>query len=328
MEWKYITDIFEIHTAKSKSIDDYSIGEIPFVSNGTYNNGVIGYVEPFPTDKVFKKGTISVSAFCDAIVHYSTYLPRGNGGSGLIVLEPKCFLTDKQLLTYAATINSSLKWKYSYGRMVTKKRLEKEKIPVYDTSKLYFPNVSNYIDKIKPVSKKQIEMNFVRIPIGDLFTLEHGDFHSIKDLSIGDIPTVSRINKNNGVVGLYEIPNGAKIYKPLLLTVSTVTGDAFVQLHKFIATDNVVICTPIFKMRITTLFFIAMSLNLEKWRWSYGRQCYKTKFSKTKIFVPIKDNINMQNIYDMPVKNILNEDIIEEFITQQWGWDYIYSFIS
>lgn len=328
MKWKYIIDIFEIHTAKSKSIDDYSIGDIPFVSNGSYNNGVIGYVEPFPNDKLFKKGTISVSAFCDAIVHYSTYLPRGNGGSGLIILEPKQLLTNEQLLTYAAIINSSLKWKYSYGRMVTKKRFEQEMIPIYDTYNLYFPNIESYIKEIKPVSKKQIQMDFVRIPIIKLFTLEHGDFHSIKDLALGDMPTVSRIDSNNGIVGLYEVPNGANIYKPLLLTVSTVTGDAFVQLHNFIATDNVVICTPIFEMRITTLFFIALSLNLEKWRWCYGRQCYKTKFSKTSIFMPLKNNIIHSNISNIPTKDIIDEDKIEEFITQQWGWDYIYSFIS
>lgn len=193
---------------------------------------------------------------------------------------------------------------------------------------MYFPNENNYINKIRPVSKKQIEMNFVRIPIVDLFTLEHGDFHSIKNLSFGNMPTVSRINKNNGIVGLYEIPDGAKIYEPLLLTVSTVTGDAFVQLHKFIATDNVVICNPIFEMRITTLFFIAMSLNLEKWRWSYGRQCYKTKFSKTSIFIPIKNNVDTKDISNMAVKKVIDEDVIEKFVSQQWGWDYVYSFIS
>ena len=311
-----VIDLFNIYTANSKSIVEYSSGCIPFVSNGFYNNGVLGYVDPYPSDRVFKGGTISVSAFCEAVVQKEDYLPRGNGGSGLIVLEPKANMDYLRLNGYAAIINNALKWKYSYGRMVTKGRFSKESIPNTDFSCIIPPNVNDIIasiEKKQKILKCEIASPLCRIPITDIFDLQHGSFHSIEALSIGSLPTVSRIDSNNGVVGLYDAPDDAEVFKSLTITVSTVSGDTFVQLENFIATDNVVICKPKIKLKTETVFFIALSLNLEKWRWSYGRQCYKNKFAKTEIYLP------MQN-------GCIDELAIKKFITRQWGWNYIKQF--
>ena len=273
MKKELIINLFSIHTAKSTSFDNYADGPIPFVSNGTYNNGIIGYVEPQEGDRVFDGNTISISAFCDAIVQRVPYLPRGNGGSGLIILVPKNPMSEKELMMYAGIINTTLKWKYSYGRMVTKSRLSKESIPILSTNDLDFMAQLKFLTEKNTVTTYKGSIQLQRKALSEYFDFIHGDFHSIKELSHGEMPTVSRINKNNGIIGLFSPPDGATIHNPFHITVSTVTGDAFVQLNKFIATDNVVICKPRINMRITTLIFIAMSINLEKWRWSYGRQC-------------------------------------------------------
>ncbi|WP_226530840.1 hypothetical protein [Metabacillus niabensis] len=102
---------------------------------------------------------------------------------------------------------------------------------------------------------------------------------------------------------------------PLTITVSTVTGQAFVQLDRYIATDNVVICTAKQHLRPTTLFYIATALNSEKWRWMYGRQCYKKKFAKTIIPLPTK-------------KDKIDEDTIENIVKSTWGWEMIESNIN
>ena len=328
-----VSDLFNIYAANSKSFSDYSGGSLPYVSNGFYNNGVLGYVDPYPSDRIFKGGTIPVSAFCEAIVQKEDYLPRGNGGSGLIVLEPKTKMDYLQLSEYAAIINCALRWKYSYGRMVTKGRFLKESLPAVYISSIVIPNVNDIIANISndyspaasgAESSREIIINgiqgssianmMMRVPITELFELQHGDFHSIDALSAGPYPTVSRVDRNNGVVGLFEAPDGAVIYEPPSITVSTVSGDVFVQLEKFIATDNVVICTPKMVMEKETIFFAAVSLSLEKWRWSYGRQCYKNRFSKTEIFMPMRDGS-------------IDEPAIKEFIAEQWGWGYIERFL-
>jgi type I restriction enzyme M protein len=73
-----------------------------------------------------------------------------------------------------------------------------------------------------------------------------------------------------------------------------------VQPTAFIPTDNVVLCTPraSYKgLRLTSLFFIQAMLNHIKWRYSYGRQCYKTKYAKTEIILPVKDDGSLDETY-------------------------------
>jgi hypothetical protein len=151
-------------------------------------------------------------------------------------------------------------------------------------------------------------------PIAGLFSLEHGDFRLLNDLDTVSFPTVSRIEYNNGIAGYYDKPDSALNYKPLTLAVSTVTGDCFVQLNYYIATDNVATLTPGKDFNVATIFFIAMTINKEKWRWMYGRQCYKTKFSSTVIKLPVE--------YDR-----IDERFIREIVASRWGWRFIRSYI-
>jgi hypothetical protein len=127
---------------------------------------------------------------------------------------------------------------------------------------------------------------FKRFKVTQLFEPIRGDFHALSKLERGKIPTVSRVAYDNGVVGYYAKPPDAKLYVPPKLTVSTVTGDTFVQLMCFIATDNVLILHPKVKLTRTSLFFIQAMINRERWRCTYGRQLYKEKFSKTEMYLP------------------------------------------
>jgi len=312
-----LTKHFDIITAHSKAFSDYSEGKVAFISNGFYNNGILGYVDSYGKDKVFTELAICVSAFCEATVQKPPFLPRGNGGSGLTVLVPKQSMTYDELLNYAGFINTFIKWRYSYGRMVNKDRLVKEYLPENIKFRNLFAEKTPYlIPNEKNEALKVTKLILLDFPITKLFTLEHGDFHSLNELDDGQYPTVSRVEYNNGIVGYYNKPEDALIYQPLTLTVSTVTGDCFVQIDEYIATDNVVVLTPIDDLKSTTLFFISLLINKEKWRWMYGRQCYKTKFSSTIIKLPVNS------------KGELDETLIKQIVVSRWGWKFINSYLT
>jgi type I restriction enzyme M protein len=130
-----------------------------------------------------------------------------------------------------------------------------------------------------------------------LFELRRGHFHAIDRLEAGIYPTISRVSTDNGVVGFYDKPVKAAVFQEGLLTVSTVTGDAFIQYAPFIATDNVVMCIPKRPLAISTLIYIQLLLNKVKWRYSYGRQCYKGNFQKTTIFLPVNKKSEIDEKY-------------------------------
>ena len=126
--------------------------------------------------------------------------------------------------------------------------------------------------------------------VEDVFDLQRGHFHSIAALDPGDHITISRIGSDNGFVGMYDVPEKAHVLPSGTITVSTVTGDAFVQPVPFIATDNVVLVSPkpeFGDFTPSARMFVARMLNTVKWRYSYGRQCYKGKYSKTKVMLPV-----------------------------------------
>jgi type I restriction enzyme M protein len=110
------------------------------------------------------------------------------------------------------------------------------------------------------------------------------------------------------------MPDGAHLWRSSTITVSTVTGDTFVQPVPFIATDNVVMCLPRPEYQGFTpasLAFAAQMLHNVRWRYSYGRQCYMTKFAKTQFLMPVIDDGDldyhyMENaLYQTPYWSIL-----------------------
>ena len=171
-------------------------------------------------------------------------------------------------------------------------------------------NVDSDFDR-KQVKNKSVNYSKIqtrKFTFTDIFIAERGNFHSIDKLEFGKYPTISRVSNDNGIVGFYEKPETAKIFEPGHLTISTVTGDAFLQHYPFIATDNVVICVPKHTLRKTTLVYIQAVINKIKWRYSYGRQPYKRILQKAEFYLPVNP------------KNEIDEDIIEKIVTKIPYW--------
>ncbi len=156
--------------------------------------------------------------------------------------------------------------------------------------------------------------------LSDLFSLERGHFHSIASLDKGKYPTISRVGTDNGLVGFFDKPDNAKIFNASTITVSTVSGDAFVQPIPFIATDNVVMCTAnkyYSKLSLASLYFIALMINMVKWRYSYGRQCYKTKLAKTALILPVNETGELdENYMETITKNTKYWNLVETTIKE------------
>jgi len=119
-----INKLFTLDAGKSHANDDYDLGDIPYVSSATSNNGVIQYVEPYSTDKVFDGGVICISGLGHATLQLDRFLPKGNGGDSATLLTPKNQMSIVQLIYYTATFNLLHTWRFSFGRKANKTRIE------------------------------------------------------------------------------------------------------------------------------------------------------------------------------------------------------------
>lgn len=315
-------ELFDIVNAKSDAFENYECGDIPFVTNGFENNGVLGFVKSKEKDRVFRKDCICISAFCEATVQKAPFIARGNGGSGLKILIPNDKISMDDLLLVASYINKAHQWKYNYGRMITKERLRKisefiniSKLRNSVTTKI---NIESLLPK--PSQKIKITHNskWKEFTLTQLFNeISEGDYHVSSILTNGEIPFISCNSENNGLAGYFEIPVSQTYEKCM-----TITSDGeyaftpFYHPYKFNAQDNVLICKPNKETTLPIIFFVMFQLRRMQWRFSYGRKCYSNKIDKIKFKLPITDDSS------------IDEKYIEHLVTNCYGWNLVQKYFN
>ena len=314
-------ELFDVKSGDYHAIDELDEGDTPLVSCGAIDHGFIGRFGIPPKKRYRDTITVAYNGW-PLIAKFRPYEFGAKDDIGVLI--PHQPLGELALVYIAALLNSMC-WRFSYGRKCFRTKLRQMEIDVpavrhkglvrIDESNIGAVVGMRGLDmRPKLVKKRRTNtmslINWEMKCLNDIFELRRGDFHSLKHLGKGSCATVSRTENDNGVVGYFEQPEGSTKYAPGLITVSTVSGDAFVQVEDFIATDNVIVCMPSGDMRITTAYFIAAMINHQKWRYSYGRQCYKEKLSVLTIQVPWRNGG-------------VDEIAIEKIVKRQPYWPYV-----
>lgn len=285
-----IEGLFDPHTARAAAFAAYPAGNVAYVSNGFRDNGVLGFVKPKSTDRVFESLGIILSAFCEATVQIPPFIARGNGGSGLIVLIPKEPMTAAQLGYMAAHINTALKWRFSWSRQATVDRIRRLEIPEVGKTKISFP-VRDFLPVATKPTTPTWKPNFEAFPLDVLFELLPGDYHNASDLPDGDVPLVSCGDADNGVSGFVSVPP-EHVYNRRLTIAFNGMNTLTTKYHPydFATKDDVAICFPRKPLRVSTLVFVQMMMAREKWRYSYYRKCFMDKLKRQSVMLPAKDS--------------------------------------
>jgi hypothetical protein len=306
-----ISELFKISYGNHayNDINILDVGKTLLISSLGINNGAYGF---YNVPESYNDKPIITVPRTGSIGYAFVQIDPCAVNDNCLVMLPKKNLSIEYLF-YIATVIRFSKWRFNYGRVITPERLGKLKVvspEIYKFNTSYDYSFKKLYPKKNNFTPPQVKKNKTKkFQITELFELERGHFHAIDRLEKGNYPTISRVSDDNGLVGFYKKPKRAKIFPKGIITISTVTGDAFFQSTPFIATDNVVMCIPKKSFRATTLFYIQALLNKVKWRYSYGRQCYKGNFQKTVIELPIKSNSE------------INEDYVEDIVTNQPYWD-------
>lgn len=296
-----ISDIFEIkygvnlELVNLEQCNSTSFDSIPFVSRTEKNNGVSAYVyklidlEPNPGHTLSVAGGGSVlSTFYQPIPYYS--------GRDLYVLIPKNKMTEIEMLFYAKCIFSN-KYKYNYGRQANK-TLKDILIPKNAPKELInelFAFKSNLNKTLKqgPFLEEKIELNTINwqdFKLSDLFNITGSKTtskHDLEDIGKGIYPFVTTQASNNAVENFYD----DYTEEGNVLTVdSAVIGYCSYQSYKFSASDHVEKLIPKFELNKYLAMFFVTVLNLEQYRYNYGRKASQTRMKQISIKLPAKDN--------------------------------------
>ena len=168
-KWKEfkISNLFDVVLSKGDiKIDDVEQGNIPLVSSGETNNGIVGYISNDGDGKaeIFDGNLITVDMFCNAFYQKEPFYAVSHGRVNILL--PKFKLTSYIAMFICALIKQE-QYKFSYGRAVYSTVCENieiklpilsnsEGLPIIDEKKQfseegYIPNwqsMDNYIKSL------------------------------------------------------------------------------------------------------------------------------------------------------------------------------------
>lgn len=118
--WKEFTigDYFDVYLSSGDlKIDDCEPGNIPLISSGSTNNGIVGYIDEKGDGKaqIFKANCITVDMFCNAFYQNKDFYAVSHGRVNILYPKFKCNL---QIGLFICSIIKREQFKFSYGRAV------------------------------------------------------------------------------------------------------------------------------------------------------------------------------------------------------------------
>lgn len=311
-----IKNLFEIENAKSDGYENYDKGNIIFVTNGDYDSSVLGKVKPMGEDKVFHQKSICLSSFCEPTIQNPPFLPRGNGGSGLVVLVPKQEMSNKELYFYASQIKME-RWRFSFGRMLIKRRVMDLKLVMYSEDNLKI-NVEEEIDRLLPPGKPKKKINENKhiklVKVDKICNIKKKTSLPQNAMNMnGKIPYVTASSLNNGVSDFAdEEPNFEG--KCLTVALNGSVGEVFFQTCSFITSGDNAVLTLKTKGNNIFLFYIGALIKNNQWRYNYYRKLNLNKLKNLEVPLPYDgEEIDYQYIEKI-VKNSYGFSEIERNI--------------
>ena len=314
--WKYykIRDLFDISVSKDKNLLSSDFGLTPYVSSSANNNGVSCCVDSVPS---IEANTITVAR--NGSVGATFYQPNMYCASpdDVRILSPKFKITPAIGL-FLCTIIEQEKYRYAYGRKFGTKRMSDTRIKL--PSKDDTPDweyIEEYVTKTLipqlPSKARQVwEGVYDKKPISPTFINIDSvkwDWFNIKDI----FPRIEKCKCSNATelledgddiayIGAKKSDNGVMRYVKYDETLVTEgncivfigdgqgsVGYCIYQPKDFIGSTTLVAGYNSKLNQYIAQFLIAI-LDMERYRYSFGRKYNKAAITSTKIKLPSKSD--------------------------------------
>lgn len=308
-----VKELFDVSYGKSGALDQYEKGSIPYVSSGSKNNGVAGFVdtdeEPFKpySITVASKGSIG-SAFVQPLGFVASH------DNVLVLVEKEKDSLSIEEKYFVATYIDKIKWRFSYGRTLSKTRLQNVDLPKIEKLIDYQELVEAFLPKGRISREIGIESNYKMFELDKIFKPIKGEGDYLMSLEKGNTPLISATTENNGVLAYVD---SVPIFKAPLITVERVSGRAFVQLEDFVTVpDDIHVLKPLKdNYDLEFLFYVCALINKKGWKYCYGRKLSKNRLIKIGLYLPVNEQGKINYCY------------IKQLVENCYGWEEINNFL-
>lgn len=226
-EWKEfrIGDLFEACLSKDDiQPKDFVEGEIPLVSSGKENNGIIAFVEDEKA-RLWEENTLTIDMFGKVFYQESPYFAVSHGRVNILL--PKISMTKGCLQFIGCAIEKVASQKYAFNEMCTGTKVLKNNIklpatpdgaPDWAYMESYMANLETKVAEsltmlqaAKDAEKKKVDTReWGEFRVGELFDAERGKVKNIQPLTPGATPIIAAGAYNQGIAGMYAIDSAYK----------------------------------------------------------------------------------------------------------------------
>ena len=180
------------------------------------------------------------------------------------------------------------KYKYLYGRQVTPKRLGNTKIPdkipeYVNKTEIKKPLHHNLLNKKFGLDIKNWKSFKIDEKLFDVVGTKTTPVKVLQESGSGKYPYITTKATNNGCDGFYNIKTE---YGNVITVDSAVLGYASYQVKDFSASDHVEKLKPKFPLNKFIAMFLTTILNLEQYRFHYGRKASQERLKSLEIKLP------------------------------------------
>lgn len=144
-----ISKLFVIESPGRRSIKTYNVGDIPYVSSSSVNNGIVSYLEPKEDEELEKGNCITVSPLDGSSFYQEDdFLGRGGAGSAVSMLYNENL--SKYNALFICTIIKISASKFDYSDALTSDNLDNLiiRLPILhnDDNSIYIDEEKKYSD--------------------------------------------------------------------------------------------------------------------------------------------------------------------------------------
>lgn len=315
-DWKEfkLSDYFNVigttTTKLDTLIDEYGMGNYPYVTTQATNNGVAGYYNCYT-----EEGNILVAD--SAVAGYVSYQPYNFSASDHVEKIMPKFPFNKYVAMFLVTILNLENYRYSYGRKFNQDNIRNTvmKLPAKQTSNgSYIPDwqfMEDYIKslhhkpittKVKADNVKELDVNnWEEFKVSNLFNrIYKAKAHTKEEVVEVDkgIHFVSRTDCNNGVdITVEKDSRYEGLEEANCITIGDTTATVFYQNERFIAGDHMVVLRANWLNLKRGLFFRTL-LAQEGIRYCYGRAYRMDLIKSTLLKLPIQRDRNGNPVID------------------------------
>jgi hypothetical protein len=294
-----VSELFTLYQGNSFELINMEVdrqSEINFVARTGENNGVTARVKAVDTVAPFPAGLLTVALGGSVLSSFVQYKPFYTGFH-VMALEPQKEMKLEEKLFYCHCIKMNA-YRYRYGRQANKtlKDIELPELPEWLRS-----YTIDYSRITTGIEKRELPLNvskWKKFKIGDIFDFKRGKGITKEEIenNAGLIPCVQSGETNRGIIGYMDsefIDDKFHTYilSPFLsLARSGTSGCVNIQNKDSYIGDSVYGLKLKYKESIYVYLFLETILNLERYKYTYGRKVVIEKYIEQFIALPSTDN--------------------------------------